>query len=130
MKRTTNLVIVYTVLLGLLGAGLLFLPELMVAPGAESFLLAQLIGAACLGFAIANWTARHLVLGGIYGRSVVVGNQAFAFIGFLLVVGNLPEQPRPAFWFLVFVLAAGALLFSVLMFRPSWLQTESDGSVT
>ena len=55
--------------MALAGAVLLFAPR-EVMPASHPPVLVQLIGAALLGFALANWTARGAMLGGIYGRAV------------------------------------------------------------
>ena len=51
---------------------------------ASDLVLVQLLGAALLGIGAASWVARRSLLGGIYGRAVVVGNQVFAFVGVFL----------------------------------------------
>ena len=120
MTLTSGLVRAYAALLALSGLALLFAPELVVAdsPDPRPPVLAQLVGASLLGFAAANWTGRGAVLGGIYGRAVVVGNQAFAFVGALVLLRSLPADPGAGFWVLLLVLAFGAVLYSVLLFRP------------
>jgi hypothetical protein len=67
-------------LLGVAGLGLLFAPASMLisfGAGPESAgacIITQLLGAALMGFATVNWTARGMALGGIYGRPIVAGN--------------------------------------------------------
>ena len=122
MTLISGLVRLYAALLLVAGAALLFAPEVAFSAatlaGPEPLVLAQLVGAALLGFAAANWTGRGAILGGIYGRAVVVGNQAFAFVGVLVLVRNLPSERSPAFWALLLVLVFGAGLYSVLLYRP------------
>ena len=78
-RLTTVLMLASAVFLAVCGAGATFLPaELLqalqapVSPGAV--VLAQLGGAALLGFAMLNWMSRASVLGGIYGRPLIAGN--------------------------------------------------------
>lgn len=78
----------------------------------------QVVAASLLGFAAANWTARASILGGIYGRAVVVGNQMFSFVGTLVLLQALRLGPAPGVWALLGVLGAGAVLYSVLLYRP------------
>ena len=128
MNLTSRLVKIFAVTLGLTGLGLLFVPGLLtVTPQPEtggSLLLVQLLGAAFLGLASANWTARESILGGIYGRAVVGGNQTFTFIGTLVVISSFPENPSPVFLWVFAVLLFGMVLFSILQFRPSWLDKK------
>ena len=89
--------------LAIVGAVLLFAPVEagnILMPGCRSRpVLMQLIGAALLGYGIANWTARGAALGGIYGRAVVAGNQAHLMIGALLLLKHGIEMgaPQPAY---------------------------------
>lgn len=107
----------YAVALLLAGVGLVFVPE-RLAPDGGAAPLAQALGAALFGFGVANWTARGLVLGGIYGRPLVAGNQAFAVVAALVLVRHPPHPAGPAQWPVVTLLAAGAVLYSVLLYRP------------
>lgn len=74
-----HLMIASAALLAALGLLLSFAPEETLAylgqpsTGAVPVLL-QLAGALYLGFAVMNWTAKGSVLGGIYGRAIVLGN--------------------------------------------------------
>lgn len=82
-------------------------------------ILASLLGACLFGFASMNWIARHSLLGGIYGRAVVVGNQAHFFIGTLLLTRYLYPATSPALWALFGLYLFGAVLFSYLLFRKT-----------
>lgn len=121
MRFIPTFVAAYAALLALCGVALLFAPsevEALVSGGGHGVpVLAQLLGGALLGFAAANWLARHSVLGGIYGRAVVAGNLAFAFVGTLSLLGGTPAEPGVGFWALLAVLMTGAVLFGWLLFR-------------
>jgi hypothetical protein len=103
-----------------IGALLLFAPEEVgstLIPRAGGGPLVQLLGAALIGFGAMNWTARGSLLGGIYGRAVVVGNQAHLTVGALLLVKHsLVAGGSPAYWILtgVYVLGAGLFLYLFL----------------
>ncbi|HLT28972.1 MAG TPA: hypothetical protein VK013_02955 [Myxococcaceae bacterium] len=78
-RVTATLMVSSAVFLLLCGAGATFLPaELLQALGtpatAGAVVLVQIGGAAVLGFAMLNWMSRGSVLGGIYGRPLIVGN--------------------------------------------------------
>ena len=77
--NTKILLTVSAVFLGLIGIGLSFLPEEIVAYLNISYnpmatLLLQLLGALYLGFGIMNWMAKGSLIGGIYNRPIVIGN--------------------------------------------------------
>lgn len=122
MRKTfiARLVTLHAILLAVAGVVLLFAPESVFpaadAPGLRP--LPQLVAASLLGFAAASWTARGSILGGIYGRAVVVGNQMFSFVATLVLLQGLRGDPAPGVWALLGVLGTGAVLYSVLLYRP------------
>ena len=74
-------------------------------PDNATLLLVQMMGAVYLGFAILNWTARGVVIGGIYARPLALGNFLhFAMVGVMLT--------RAAITHGVAQLATSALVFS------------------
>ena len=92
------------------------------ASGADK--LFQLLGAALLGFAMMNWTAKGAALGGIYGRAVVIGNLMHLLAGaFILVPRAFSDQTTTTpFLILTGAYAAGAALFVYLTFFSSGLR--------
>ena len=65
--------------LGILGIGASFMPQEILAhygarPMGLSVLLIQIVGSLYLGFAVLNWMARGVLMGGIYARPVALGN--------------------------------------------------------
>ncbi len=100
-----------------IGVLLLFAPEEVggaVIPLAGGGPLVQLLAAALIGFGVMNWTARGSVLGGIYGRAVVAGNQTHLTVGALLLAKHgLVAGGSPAYSILtgVYVLGAGLFLY-------------------
>lgn len=118
VKLSSALVTAYAVLLALCGVALLFAPEEvggLVEAGASGR-FAQLFGCALFGFGSALWIARGTLLGGIYGRAVVGGLQAFTVTAALSLVSGLPASPTGGFWALLAVAVAGAVLFSWLLY--------------
>ena len=74
------------VFLGTLGLLFTFLPQEIsvrygVHAGGVILIVVQIAGALCLGFAILNWMARGVMIGGIYARPVTLGN----FLHFFMV---------------------------------------------
>lgn len=87
---------------------------------------AQLFGAALISIGLMNWTARGLVLGGIYGRSLVYGNFTYSFIGFLISFrARLGGFSNDYFWIEVVLHLASAIVFGVLLFRGPMTQTKT-----
>lgn len=65
--------------LGALGISFTFLPEeilqyLHIAENQLLTLLLQVLGALYLGFAVLNWMTKNSIIGGIYGRPLIVSN--------------------------------------------------------
>ena len=119
-----HIVTLFAVLQIIAGLGMLFVPDAFLtfeASGAsDANVVAQLVGAAFIGFGAANWIARAAPLGGIYGRAVVVGNQAFSLIGSLILLTNIPTDPPVGFWLVLLLLVSAAILHgSLLIKRPS-----------
>lgn len=109
------------------GALLLFAPDeasRVLILGSGGPILVQLLGAALLGFGSANWIARGALLGGIYGRAVVAGNQTHLTVGALLLVKHGVDVgvPHSAYWVLTVLYVLGAVFFSYLMFFSSGLR--------
>ena len=98
----------------------------MLVPGAAWPLLAQLLGAALLGFGAMNWIARGAALGGSYGKAVVAGNQTHLTIGALLLVkqGVDVGAHQPAYWVLTGLYVLGAGLFGYLTFFGSGIRGQ------
>ena len=77
--RTTALMSLSAVFMGILGIATSFMPQeiligLRTQPNGNATLLVQTAGALYLGFAILNWMAKNVMIGGIYARPVALGN--------------------------------------------------------
>lgn len=79
--------------------------------------VAQLCGALYWGFALMNWMAKGLLLGGIYGRPIVIGNLVHFTMGALLLL-KLPMDHSfyLAGWTMTATYALFAALFGYVMF--------------
>lgn len=87
-------------------------------PDGPTLLLVQMMGALYLGFALLNWTARGVLMGGIYARPIALGN----FLHFAMVAVMLT---REAIDHGVIQLATSAAVygafaigFGIVLFRP------------
>lgn len=112
---------VSALILGIAGLALLFAPDVVLPAVVPAFprsavWLGQLLAAGWLGLAILNWLQRRLVLGGIYGRPVVLANLVLYPVSALsllraLVAGTAPPLLWPAFGIAgLMAIAYGALL--------------------
>lgn len=110
-------------LMAVIGLGMSFMPQQVLGlhgtdPDNATVLLLQMAGAVYLGFAMLNWAARGVLIGGIYARPVALGN----FLHFALVAITLIKA---AIAFAVVPLAVSAAVFSVfaiwfglVLFKP------------
>ena len=111
-----------TVVLGATAVALIFAPAEIAGSigvtglGAGTILL-QLYGAALFGLAMTGWMVKDAMVGGVFGRSYVVGNASHAFVGALaLVRPALEPVAPPALRVLTCVYVALAIIFGYLMF--------------
>jgi hypothetical protein len=117
------------VVLALGGLALLFaadviLPRLIPAFPPAGAWLGQLVAAGWLAVALLNWTSQPGLLGGIYGRQVVLTNAALHFMTATTLIKVLLKPGAPvAVWLLVVPTAFFAGLYGWLLFRGPF---ESD----
>lgn len=110
-------------LLSVGGLALLFASDVLlpaVVPGfpPSAGWLGQMLGAAWLGVAVLNWLQRDAVLGGIYGRPVVLANLALYFVSALSLLRALPGAGRPpALWLALVPSAVLAAVYGALLLR-------------
>ena len=109
----------------LAGGGLvmLFAPDEILSRAVPAFpttasWIGQLIAAGWLGLAALNWMSRSTLLGGIYGRPLVMANALFYFIGATTLFRVLRSQAHPMLlgWIAV-PIAAFAGVYAWLLFR-------------
>jgi hypothetical protein len=105
------------------GLAFLFVPDALLGtlvPGLppSGAWLAQLIGAGWLAVAVLNWLQRGAVLGGIYGRPVVLTNLVLYTVTALTVTRRLMEPATPrTIWFLLVPMALLAIVYGALLLR-------------
>ncbi|MDX2410885.1 MAG: hypothetical protein QNK16_02395 [Woeseiaceae bacterium] len=99
------------IFLALLGLATSFVPEKVLGmhgtvPDNATLLLVQMMGALYLGFAVLNWMARGVIIGGIYARPLALGNFLhFGMVGMMLSKAAIAHG--------AIQLAASALVFSI-----------------
>ena len=108
--KTKILMMLSATFLALLGLLTSYFPDKVLethgtVPDNATLLLIQMMGALYLGFAILNWTARGVLMGGIYARPLALGNFLhFAMVGVMLA--------KAAYTHGVVQLATSAAVFS------------------
>ncbi|NIL95282.1 MAG: hypothetical protein GTO71_12790 [Woeseiaceae bacterium] len=131
---TKILMMLSAIFLAIAGLVTSFFPDRVLethgtAPDGPTLLLIEMMGALYLGFAILNWTARGVLMGGIYARPLALGN----FLHFAMVAVMLA---REAIDHSVIQLASSAAVFGafaigfgIVLFRPPVpRQPEGEGS--
>jgi len=112
---------VSALVLAVAGVVLLFASDVVlphVAPGfpASAAWLGQLLAAAWLGVAVLTWLRRGAILGGIYGRAIVLGNFGLYFISALSLVRVLHNGVAQLWLWPAFVVSATlALSYGALL---------------
>lgn len=120
--KTKILMMLSAIFLALLGLATSYYPEKVlgmhgtVADNA-TLLLIQMMGALYLGFAILNWTARGVLMGGIYARPLALGNFLhFAMVAVMLIKAAITfgviQLATSAFVFSAFAIWFGIVLFT------------------
>ncbi len=110
--QTRTLMSVSAMYMAVLGLGASFLPQETLSysgsPAAGlAVVLLQITGALYLGFSFLNWTARGVLIGGIYSRPLVLGNFMHFAVVTIVLVKSLLDQTMP-------VILVGAVIYSVL----------------
>ena len=127
MVHTKILMMLSAVFLAMLGLLTSYWPEKVLethgtVPDNATLLLIQMMGALYLGFAILNWTARGVIIGGIYARPLALGNFLhFAMVGVMLAKAALTHG--------VIQLATSAAVFSAfaIWFGIAIFRSPVDG---
>lgn len=102
------------------GLGLTFAADDLLAalvpgfPPAAAW-VGQVLGAAWFGVAALNWLQRRTVLGGIYGRPIVLTNVFLYGVGTLSLIGSASRGGVPLA--LVGIMATFALAYTALLLR-------------
>jgi hypothetical protein len=81
--------------------------------------LAQILGAAFFGLAFLNWLQRFTLLGGIYGRPLVIANLTFAVPAFFASLRETLEEPVPLLLAATLGFGLIAAVFAYRLFRPT-----------
>jgi hypothetical protein len=120
--NTTLLMISSALLMATIGILLQFVPhEVLNYFGACSTsitaLFVQITGALYIGFAMMNWMAKTVLIGGIYARPLAIGNFSHFLIAALaLLKYAYAVQSSWAVWITAIVYSTFAILFGIVFF--------------
>jgi Na+-driven multidrug efflux pump len=121
-------------LMGVAGLLMEFMPHEILrffgeAPiGGIAPLLVQLAGALYLGFAMTNWMAKGVLIGGIYARPLAVGNFAHFLIGALALLKFAVGLPNLwLVWVFAVIYALLAILFGFVFFTHPLKTKDASG---
>ena len=110
--------------LAVAGTSLMFFPQeisayIGIGPNKYFALVIQIMGGLYFGFAMINWMAKGVIIGGIYNRPIAIGNFAHFFIGAIaLIKAILADANMPvAIWILAAIYSLFAILFGVMFNR-------------
>jgi hypothetical protein len=121
-----------SVFMGLTGIALSFMPAEIIAafgqvPNETLTLALQLTGALYFGFAMINWMAKSVLIGGIYSRPLSIGNFSHFFIAGLALVRNSINSKTPSTYMygLTIIYIIFAILFGyVILTHPVKTKTN------
>lgn len=121
--NTKLLMMASSVAMGMAGFVLTFLPQellnfIEVPVAGPLVYILQLAGALYFSFAILNWMAKTVLIGGIYSRPLAMGNVLHFTMGAFMFIKALAETPNsPPLWLGCGVYVSFAILFGLVMFR-------------
>jgi len=87
------------------------------SPDRFAVAVVQIAGALYFGFAILNWTAKGTLLGGIYGRPIVLANFTHFAIGAITLL-KVPGQTEAGLLVGVVAYSVFAAWFGYVLFGP------------
>ena len=120
--NTKYLMISSSLVMSVLGLLALFLPEeilknIQVSSTGFGIIFMQIIGALYLGFALMNWMAKTVLIGGIYARPLSMGNFFHFMVGALTLIKTTFSQPGLKYvWIPCIIYSLFAICFGIVAF--------------
>ena len=111
-----------SIVTGLLGLSASFFPKELLnnaglSPTEAITLFVQVTGALYIGFAIMNWMAKTVLIGGIYARPLAMGNFAhFMIAAIALIKAAMNDSVLPYLWITAVLYSIFAILFGIIVF--------------
>lgn len=122
-------------LLAICGVLLQFMPhEILNYFGSQSAgivpLFVQIAGALYVGFAVMNWMAKTVLIGGIYARPLAIGNFSHFLIGALTLLKHAYSTPSSGLvWVVGAIYSIFAILFGIVFFtHPLKTNIAAEGN--
>jgi len=122
-RTSTTITTFSALLLGAGGAAFLFGSDVLLArviPGtpASATVLGQLVAAAWLAVASLNWNQRRVIVGGIYGRPMVLANLALYLISaFSLARPAMASGASPALRLFTVLFGILTVVYGAILLR-------------
>jgi hypothetical protein len=120
--KSKYLMITSSIVTGILGVTVSFFPQeisnaLGLSPNGILNLFLQVTGALYIGFALMNWMAKTVLIGGIYARPLAMGNFAhFMIAAIALIKAATNNSVSPYLWIIAIIYLAFAVLFGMVLF--------------
>lgn len=121
--NTKLLMTASAVFMGLIGIALSFMPDEVLGtldqvPNPTLALILQLTGALYFGFAITNWMAKTVLIGGIYSRPLSIGNFSHFFIAGLALIKSSVNSNTSSTYIIILTIiyVIFAILFGYVFF--------------
>ena len=115
--------------LALLFASDVLLPALVPELPPAAAWLGQLLGAAWLAIGALNWLQRDAMLGGIYGRPIVLANLVLYFVSALSLLRALMSAGAPpALWLVLVPSVLLAAVYGALLLRGPFERFQRPAS--
>jgi len=121
--NTKLLMAASSVFMGLIGIALSFMPSEFLEifgqmPNETLTLILQLTGALYFGFAMTNWMAKNVLIGGIYSRPLSIGNFSHFFIAGLALIKTFFNSNTTSTYIigLTIIYVLFAILFGYILF--------------
>ena len=108
------------IILGAIGIILTFIPQEVsryLNLTESTPILFQILGALYFGFAVMNWMAKTVLIGGIFARPLTMGNFAHFMIATIaLIKGAMNNSISHYYWILAILYLIFAVLFGIVVF--------------
>jgi hypothetical protein len=106
-----------SIFLAVIALPCIFIPDevlknVILAENEYVLLMVQILGGLLFGFAVVNWMSRAVIMGGIYGKAIYMGNLAQFMVGALALLKWNVKNGFPSGILLVILI--GYMIFLVL----------------